>query len=45
MFDKYIAQLRRTDPVCPLCRREFDEQQEIDELIQDVSIPAEYFHC
>ncbi|XP_013403610.1 DNA repair protein RAD50 [Lingula anatina] len=35
-FNKFINKLRRNDPQCPLCHRGFDEQQEVDELIEEL---------
>nr|ACH87544.1 Rad50 [Platynereis dumerilii]ACH87548.1 Rad50 [Platynereis dumerilii] len=36
VLKKYIEKLRKDDAPCPLCRRNFDAQSEIDELIRDL---------
>ncbi|XP_061165388.1 DNA repair protein RAD50-like [Saccostrea echinata] len=32
-FQKYVSDLEKQDPCCPLCHREFDTDQEVKELI------------
>lgn len=36
-FQKYVNDLEKQEPCCPLCHREFDTDQEVKELIIEVS--------
>ena len=36
-FGKYLKKLKEEEPCCPLCHRGFNDQEDIDELIQEVS--------
>lgn len=40
-FQKYVNDLEKQEPCCPLCHREFDTDQEVKELIIEVSRPRE----
>ncbi len=33
---KYVQELNKPDPCCPLCSRKFEREQEIRTLVQDV---------
>lgn len=35
-FNKYIKKLRRTDPECPLCHRQFDGGDDAGEIIEEL---------
>ena len=35
-FKKYVGELDKEEPCCPLCHREFDTAQEVRELILEV---------
>ncbi|XP_064637547.1 DNA repair protein RAD50-like isoform X2 [Lineus longissimus] len=35
-FDKYVKQLQKDDPTCPLCQRGFDEHAEVEELVHSL---------
>ncbi len=37
VYNKYIRQLGKNDPPCPLCHRPFDNADEVGELITEVS--------
>lgn len=43
-FQKYVNDLEKQEPCCPLCHREFDTDQEVKELIIEVSRPRELIH-
>ena len=36
-FKKYVKDLEREKPFCPLCHRGFDDEQEVRELILEVT--------
>ena len=38
VFKKYATELEKDKPCCPLCYREFDTDQEVRDLISDVSL-------
>ncbi|XP_064608041.1 LOW QUALITY PROTEIN: DNA repair protein RAD50-like [Liolophura sinensis] len=35
-FKKYVEDLKKNNPCCPLCHREFDEEQEVRELVLEL---------
>lgn len=43
-FQKYVNDLEKQEPCCPLCHREFDTDQEVKELIIEVNRPRELIH-
>lgn len=43
-FKKYVNDLEKQEPCCPLCHREFDTDQEVKELIIEVSRSRELIH-
>ncbi|GAB6026870.1 DNA repair protein rad50 [Chamberlinius hualienensis] len=37
LYNSYIEKLKRPDPCCPLCHRDFKDQQDVEELITDLN--------
>lgn len=37
MFKRYVDKLKSEDPLCPLCRRTFDSNDDVNLVIEDVS--------
>ena len=37
VFKQYVTELEKDMPCCPLCYREFDTEQEVRDLISEVS--------
>ena len=37
-FKKYVGDLEKEEPCCPLCHREFDTDQEVRELVLEVHV-------
>lgn len=43
-FKKFVVDLKADSPCCPLCHRGFEQEQEIRELILEVSFPVIPFY-
>lgn len=35
-YKKYVQDMKKENPCCPLCHREFEQEQEVRELILEV---------
>uniref|UniRef100_A0A069DZS5 DNA repair protein RAD50 n=2 Tax=Panstrongylus megistus TaxID=65343 RepID=A0A069DZS5_9HEMI len=38
MFRRYVQKLQKQDPCCPLCHREFQQEEEITKLISELTL-------
>ena len=45
VFNKYLKQLAKQDPPCPLCHRPFDNETEVEELVDEVGVYFNTSEC